>query len=142
MRIFHILQAFHGVVGACRSSGTTDFVQAAAEDLPFPAGTFDCVYSVYMFHELPDAARGAALADMARVLKPGGTLIGTDSTPLGDRPPHDASMGNFENMNEPYYRSYIEYDFGAKFKELGLAPGVKVLQSVTKSVAARKPAPA
>jgi ubiquinone/menaquinone biosynthesis C-methylase UbiE len=38
-----------------------DFVQAAAEDLPLPSNHFDVVYNIYMFHEMPDEARDAAL---------------------------------------------------------------------------------
>ena len=36
-------------------------MQAAAEDLPLPSNHFDVVYSIYMFHEMPDEARDAAL---------------------------------------------------------------------------------
>lgn len=123
----------------CRAAPTARFVQAAAEALPLPSDSFDVVYSVYMFHEMPDTARHAALAEMARVLKPGGTLVVTDSSQLGDRPKQDATMVNFKNLNEPHYPSFIQFDFGAAFKRLGLAPGLKVLQSATKSLSATKP---
>ena len=41
------------IVELCRQRGSTEFVQAAAEELPFADGSFDAVYSVYMFHEMP-----------------------------------------------------------------------------------------
>lgn len=39
-----------------------------------PAATFDCVYSVSVLEHLPKAERRKALAEMARVLKPGGVI--------------------------------------------------------------------
>merc|ERR1719161_3464299 len=62
------------------------FVQAPAEKLPFEDGSFDAVVCVYLFHEMPEAARAAAAAEMARVLAPGGVMILTDSVQRGDRP--------------------------------------------------------
>ena len=76
------------------------------------------------------------------MLKPGGLLVITDSTQLGDRAAHDATMHNFGNLNEPHYPGYIEYNFGEKFRTLGLQPGLKVVQSVTKALSATKPASA
>ena len=38
---------------------------------------------VYLFHELPPEARRAAAAEMARVLKPGGIVVLTDSVQVG-----------------------------------------------------------
>lgn len=43
---------------------------ADAEQLPFPDGTFDLVYSWGVLHHTPDAGR--AVADIHRVLRPGG----------------------------------------------------------------------
>jgi SAM-dependent methyltransferase len=71
------------------------------------------VYSVYLFHELPPKIRRAAAAEMARVLRPGGVLVITDSIQLGDRERLDANLGRFADFNEPFYRTYIAEDFGA-----------------------------
>jgi len=46
--------------------------RAAAEDLPFPDGAFDVVYCYSTLEHVADARR--ALAEMARVLRPGGAL--------------------------------------------------------------------
>ena len=43
------------------------------QELPFPDGTFDTVVAAWMLYHVPDLDRG--LAEVARVLKPGGALI-------------------------------------------------------------------
>lgn len=50
--------------------------QAWAEELPFGAESFDLVISCNMFHYLERPA--AALAEIRRVLRPGGSLVITD----------------------------------------------------------------
>ncbi len=67
---------------------------------------------MYLFHELPPEVRRAAAAEMARVLRPGGLLVFTDSIQLGDREQLDPNLGRFGDFNEPYYLSYISEDFG------------------------------
>ena len=48
-------------------------MQANAERLPFPDGSFDCVTIGFGLRNVTDKA--AALASMRRVLKPGGQLL-------------------------------------------------------------------
>jgi demethylmenaquinone methyltransferase / 2-methoxy-6-polyprenyl-1,4-benzoquinol methylase len=48
-------------------------VQCDAERLPFPAATFDCVSVGFGLRNM--TRKDAALAEMARVLKPGGRLV-------------------------------------------------------------------
>lgn len=48
-------------------------VQCDAERLPFPAGYFDCVSVAFGLRNMTH--KEAALAEMARVLKPGGRLV-------------------------------------------------------------------
>ena len=61
------------------------------------------VTCVCLFHELPHSARAAAAAEMARVVAPGGVVVLTDSIQKGDRVPLDATLGNFQYLNEPHY---------------------------------------
>ena len=51
------------------------FQIAQAQALPFPEGSFDVVLCSLGFHHLPEEARDAALAEMRRVLAPGGRVL-------------------------------------------------------------------
>jgi ubiquinone/menaquinone biosynthesis C-methylase UbiE len=53
--------------------GRVALVQGDSERLPFPAGAFDVVTCSNSFHHYPD--QGRAVAEMHRVLKPGGRLL-------------------------------------------------------------------
>jgi len=46
---------------------------AAADDLPFPTGSFDLVVGHAVLHHLPDLAR--AFSEFRRVLRPGGSVV-------------------------------------------------------------------
>ena len=116
------------------------FVQAAAETLPFDAASFDAVVCVYLFHEMPEEARAAAAASMARVLAPGGVLVLTDSMQRGDRPSLDGRLGNFAKLNEPHYENYIDTFLPALFTASGLECERKSVSSSTKCLSFRKPA--
>ncbi len=54
-------------------AGNVEFVQADAEDLPFPDNHFDCVSIAFGLRNVTHMDR--ALASMFRVLKPGGRLL-------------------------------------------------------------------
>lgn len=119
---------------AVATKGSTRFVQANGEDLPWEDATFDAVLNVYLFHELPLPARKNVIKEVARVLKPGGMFVLTDSVQLGDRPYQDDVIGNFGNFAEPHYRGYIRTDFGALCKEYGLEPQTKSTSSSSKTL--------
>jgi len=55
------------------AGGLAPAVQCDAERLPFAAGTFDCVTVAFGLRNMTH--KDAALAEMARVLKPGGQLL-------------------------------------------------------------------
>lgn len=54
-------------------TGNVEFVQANAEELPFPDNTFDCITIAFGLRNVTHKDR--ALASMARVLKPGGKVM-------------------------------------------------------------------
>jgi ubiquinone/menaquinone biosynthesis C-methylase UbiE len=84
-------------------------VEAPAEAMPFADAEFDVVTCIYLFHELPPRVRRAVVAEVRRVLKPGGTLIFVDSLQTGDEPDYDGLLDLFPlAFHEPYYASYIK----------------------------------
>ena len=117
------------------SGGSVSYVQGNAEDLStIPSDSMDVCISVYMFHELPPESRALVAAEMMRVVRPGGLVVLTDSSQLGDRPELDANLGNFQAFNEPFYGSYIEDDLGKYFADAGGKYHEKHVSSVTKSI--------
>jgi arsenite methyltransferase len=56
--------------------GNVEFLEAAIEQLPFEKGFFDMVISNAVLNLLPDKRSG--FMELARVLRPGGTLVGAD----------------------------------------------------------------
>lgn len=50
-----------------------DYAVAPADDIPFPDDSFDVVVANHMLYHVPDLRR--ALAELARVLRPGGRLV-------------------------------------------------------------------
>lgn len=57
-----------------RCGGTAECAVMDARRLEFPAASFDACVSTFLFCVLPDEAQRAALAEVRRVLKPGGRL--------------------------------------------------------------------
>jgi ubiquinone/menaquinone biosynthesis C-methylase UbiE len=57
---------------AAREALAIQFDQGFGDQLPYPAASFDRVFSSLMFHHLPAEEKGNTLREVHRVLKPGG----------------------------------------------------------------------
>lgn len=112
-------------LGAARTRlgarGKVAFREAPAEATGYEAAAFDIACSVYLFHELPPAARLEVATEIARILKPGGVYIHADTLQYGDDAPLDGLLEAFPRaMHEPYYDSYCRLDLAALFSNAGL----------------------
>lgn len=58
-----------------------ELVGASAQALPLPSASVDLVVSSLVFHHLPTAVKSLALAEIHRVLKPGGRFLLADFGP-------------------------------------------------------------
>jgi ubiquinone/menaquinone biosynthesis C-methylase UbiE len=97
-----------------------DFVETSGESLPFEDQQFDIVYSVYLFHELPQAVREKVIAEAQRVLAPGGILAICDSLQIGDVPLLNQVLEKFPlEYHEPFYRSYTLWNVSESLSKLG-----------------------
>lgn len=92
--------------------------EADAEALPFEAGAFDLVTCRLAFHHFPNPRQ--AIAEFARVLKPGGLLGFTDNIVVPDK--QAAGYYNaFEKLRDPSHNwVYPLVRLRAMFEEAGL----------------------
>lgn len=114
------------------------FVQANAENLPFSDCSFDVVTTVYLFHELPHEARVNAAKELARVCKPGGMVVFSDSLQAHDSNAQQ-DLEVFSGLNEPHYASYTTENLASMFVAFGLRCGEKYMNSHTKTLTFYKP---
>lgn len=123
-----------------KSFARHDFVEAGGEKLPFKNETFDAVYSVFLFHELPFAVRKEVILENLRVLKGGGFYGLVDSIQKGDWPEFDSSLAGFPvEFHEPFYANYIKHPMESlleaeKLNNIGVEKGF-----FSKCVTATKP---
>jgi ubiquinone/menaquinone biosynthesis C-methylase UbiE len=74
-------EALAGELRRRLAGGNVEVVTADASALPFGGGSFSAVACFTMLHHVPSlAAQDRMLAELRRVLRPGGVLVGTDGT--------------------------------------------------------------
>lgn len=73
-RVFPVDLAWEGLSYG-RVLGVERLAQADIACLPFPQDCFDAVFSLDVLVHFPENQEGRALAELARVLKPGGLLV-------------------------------------------------------------------
>jgi SAM-dependent methyltransferase len=76
--------------------------QGFAESTGLDAASVDAVTITLVFHECPDPVKAAILAEVRRILRPGGTLV------LSDTPQDD--LHGFRGFYEPYKEQWLEFD--------------------------------
>jgi ubiquinone/menaquinone biosynthesis C-methylase UbiE len=98
------------------------WIEGAAEYLPFADASIDIVTSSFVFHELPKKVRAQVMAEMARVLKPGGRAVIVDSVLETDRPEWKGLFDLFPYyFHEPYFADWVTSDPEALFADCALA---------------------
>ena len=111
-----------------------------AESLPFRDDYFDIVTSVFLFHELPRRVRRRVMAEMARVLRPGGLLVIADSAQLAEARDLAPFLRSFAAMmHEPYYAGYLRDDLEGICAEAGLEVQATERAWLSKVVTGRAP---
>ena len=119
-----------------------DFLQAMAEEIPLPDGSFDVVYSCFLFHELPLEIRKRVLTESFRLLKAGGFFGFVDSIQKKDAEHFQWALARFPvDFHEPFYKNYIEHDMAelltmAKYDSVQTERGF-----FSKAMLAEKPVP-
>jgi ubiquinone/menaquinone biosynthesis C-methylase UbiE len=120
-------------------SQDVSFVVENAETLPFAAGYFDVVTSVFMFHELPKPVRRRVTREVRRVLAPGGRFVICDSAQLGDsREVADVLLSFPKSYHEPFYRGYLSDDLANVMRDGGLVVKESRAHLVSKVVVGEK----
>lgn len=117
----------------------TRFVEASAEAVPEPDGSYDIATAIFLFHELPPRARRQVAAELGRLVRPGGLCVLLDSLQTGDRPDYDGLLDLFPvKFHEPYYASYLREDLAALFAEAGFEPAGTRIAFLSKTVTFRR----
>jgi len=121
------------------------FVQALAEDMPFADGHFDAVMAYILFHEVPLATIPKVVAEVFRVLRPGGTFsIFEFPNQRGGLTPAYRFMIDYDSRDncEPYSIDFVTSDFRQTLEDAGfvLSEGPATSNLFLQSIVATKPA--
>ncbi len=97
------------------------FIQALAEDTGLPAGSFDAVMAFILFHEVPASLFPKIIAEVYRVLRPGGTFTIIDAPRVHSLPPANRLWTEFdaEYNGEPYSLDFVSCDFEQLLRDAG-----------------------
>jgi len=87
--------------------------QGFAESTGLETARADAVTITLVFHECPDLVKDAILAEARRILRPGGTLVLTD-TPQDD-------LDTYRGFYEPYKDQWRRFDPAASLERAGFA---------------------
>jgi ArsR family transcriptional regulator len=105
--------------------GNVQLVEARIEQLPLASATLDLVLVVHLLHHVADP--GAALAEVARVLRPGGRAVVADVLPH----PYEEYRRTMGHVWLGFGRAEIEAELvraglqGERWHEAGIEPGAR-----------------
>ena len=92
-------------------------VRLNAESLSFADNSFDQIIVFFLFHEMPHDARERSIAEIARVLRPGGSIILSEYAPLPEQhllyrfPLTRWILGRLEPFLPDFWRHDIKVSF-------------------------------
>lgn len=125
------------------------FVQQSAEAMGFADGSIDLITASGLFHEIAPEATRAIIAEVARVLRPGGTFypldLNTAGPPGADAKSRFATWFSYRWYHEDWRNDYAAVDLNAEMRRVGLevnekGPALKLGGYAGANVMATKPA--
>ena len=113
---------------AAREGLAIQFDQGFGDQLPYPAASFDRVFSSLMFHHLPADQKVSTLREVNRVLKPGGEFHLMDLEGPEDAGPEGEKAGWLERLlhAHAHLKENSAANVIAVMKEAGFADAAKV----------------
>jgi ubiquinone/menaquinone biosynthesis C-methylase UbiE len=114
---------------AGREGIAAQFRVALVEAIPFPDATFDVVMSRLVMHHLPGDLKQRGLAEMKRVLKPGGLCLIVDFEPPKSGFLHMVVENHMSPMAQVDVRNYLPLLVEAGFVDVGAGPTASKLLS-------------
>jgi SAM-dependent methyltransferase len=91
-----------------RERGRTRLARASVTAVPFPGGAFDLVTSFDVLYALEDAAEREAIAEMYRLLRPGGHALVNVAAMQMLRGDHSAFGGEVRRYSRRQLRAHLE----------------------------------
>ena len=127
---------------AARAGQAAKFEIGVIEAIPFPDATFDVVLSRLMMHHLPGDLKQRGLAEIRRVLKPGGVCLIVDFEPPKAHILYHMSEHLLNHaMAQVNIREYIPLLTGAGFIEVETGPTSSRLLSFVRGRSPRSAQP-
>jgi SAM-dependent methyltransferase len=99
------------------------FVQGLAEDTKLPSGQYDAILAYILFHEVPERLFARILAEVHRLLRPGGSFTVVDAPNDTKLPAGNRLWLRFDARYncEPYSPAFVASDFPRLLAEAGLS---------------------
>jgi len=98
------------------------FRQGLAEDTQLPSGQYDVILAYILFHEVPERLFSQILAEVHRLLRPGGRFTVVDAPNNRNLPAANRLWLKFDALYncEPYSPAFVASDFRQLMTDAGL----------------------